>query len=119
MTTEIKTKRIYEPADEADGCRVLVDRLWPRGVAKQAAAVDVWAKDVTPTSELRRAYHGGVIDGPQFAERYRTELATNPAWPDFVERMRCEPVVTMLTAVKEVAQSHVPVLVAELTAALE
>ena len=110
MTTQIRTKRIYDPPEAADGYRVLSDRLWPRGMAKAVAAVDLWAKDVTPSDQLRRAYHGGELTWDEFAGRYETELADNPAWPGFVAEVSGASVVTLLTAAKDVAHSHIPVL---------
>ncbi|MGW4974452.1 DUF488 domain-containing protein, partial [Streptomyces albidoflavus] len=71
-----RVRRVYEPAEPSDGTRVLVDRLWPRGVSKERAAVDVWLKEITPSTELRDWYHQNPeerYDG--FTERYRTELA--------------------------------------------
>ncbi|MRG61381.1 DUF488 family protein [Agromyces sp. CFH 90414] len=70
-------KRVYDPAAATDGYRVLVDRLWPRGLSKERAAVDEWAKDVAPSPELRTEWHHaadreGTFDG--FAARYRAEL---------------------------------------------
>ncbi|MGW7475177.1 DUF488 domain-containing protein [Streptomyces cyaneofuscatus] len=98
------------------GTRVLVDRLWPRGVSKERAAIDVWLKDITPSDELRSWYHqdrsGARHD--TFVDRYRTEL-DDPAHTEAVDRLagivRAGGPVTLITAVKDVADSHVPVLV--------
>ena len=105
-------KRIYDPTEAGDGFRVLADRLWPRGVSKEKAAVDMWAKDVTPSTELRRAYHAGEMDWAQFAGQYRAELAGNPGLDEFIERVRAKSVVTLLTAAHDVEHSHLPVLAA-------
>lgn len=67
-------KRVYEPARETDGYRVLVDRLWPRGVSKARAALDEWAKDVAPSPELRSEWHHHRERFDEFAARYRAEL---------------------------------------------
>jgi len=67
-------KGIREEPSAEDGARVLVDRLWPRGVSKERAALDEWAKGATPTTELRRAFHSGDLPWPQFVEAYRAEL---------------------------------------------
>ena len=70
----ISIKRIYEPADPADGCRVLVDRLWPRGVKKDEALIDAWLKDIAPSHELRKWFDHDAAKWPEFADRYRAEL---------------------------------------------
>lgn len=75
---EIRTKRIYEDPGAADGIRVLVDRLWPRGVSKDAAAVDYWARSVAPSTELRVWYGHDPARWVEFRERYFAELAANP-----------------------------------------
>ncbi|WP_436736197.1 DUF488 domain-containing protein [Streptomyces sp. BBFR102] len=115
MTHEApRVRRVYEPAGPSDGTRVLVDRLWPRGVSKERAAVDVWLKDVTPSTELRDWYHqdpDNRYDG--FTERYRTELgdpAHTAAVGELLDLMD-QGTVTLVTAVKEIDRSQVPVLV--------
>ena len=67
-------KRIYEPAEPTDGYRLLVDRLWPRGVSRQSAALDAWMKEVGPSSELRRWFGHDAARWPEFKRRYRAEL---------------------------------------------
>jgi len=74
----IQLKRIYEPAAVSDGFRVLVDRLWPRGLAKADAHIDLWARDVAPSTELRQWFHHEAANWDEFAARYRAELAANP-----------------------------------------
>lgn len=83
MTVAIKTvaiKRVYEPASRADGTRILVDRLWPRGVAKSVARVDEWLRDLAPSDELRRWFHSRLAsrqdsDWQAFRKKYLKELA--------------------------------------------
>jgi uncharacterized protein YeaO (DUF488 family) len=70
-------KRAYEPASPDDGCRVLVERLWPRGVSKARAAIDVWMKDVAPSAELRKWYGHEPSRWEEFRERYWDELRSN------------------------------------------
>jgi uncharacterized protein YeaO (DUF488 family) len=77
--TRLTVKRVYAPADDADGLRVLVDRLWPRGLTKQKAAVDLWLKDIAPSDDLRRRFHGHQDKWKQFVAAYRRELAREPA----------------------------------------
>lgn len=107
-----RVRRVYDPPEAADGVRVLVDRLWPRGVAKERAAVDEWCKDVTPSTELRTWYHSHPDRYDDFAARYLAELA-GPVPGPAVLRLRelaRDSRVTLLTAVKEPERSHVPVL---------
>ena len=75
MTVAIK--RVYEPASKADGVRILVDRLWPRGLTKADAAIDEWLKDLAPSDELRRWYHARPDHGEAFRQKYLKEL-THP-----------------------------------------
>ncbi len=77
MNTEgvsIQIKRVYDPADTTDGFRVLVDRLWPRGVSKERAKLDAWAKDLAPSDALRRQFHHAPDRWEEFRVRYRAEL---------------------------------------------
>lgn len=80
----ISLKRAYEPAARDDGFRVLVERLWPRGISKQAAGIDLWLKDVGPSSKLRTWYSHDVAKWPEFQRRYLAELRENEA----VEQLR-------------------------------
>ncbi len=73
----LKIKRVYEPAEKADGLRILVDRLWPRGIKK--GAFDLWMKDVAPSDELRDWFHHEEPKWGEFRTRYRRELAANTA----------------------------------------
>ncbi|GAA0452858.1 DUF488 domain-containing protein [Streptomyces stramineus] len=110
-----RVRRVYDAADPADGVRVLVDRLWPRGLSKERAAVDEWLKDVTPSGELRSRYHR-TGDHEEFAERYRAELA-GPGPAAAARHLRDlarTSTVTLVTSVKDVEHSHVPVLVEHL-----
>ncbi|GHE40427.1 DUF488 family protein [Streptomyces vinaceus] len=108
----IRVRRVYDPPEPgADGVRVLVDRLWPRGLAKAAAAVDEWPKAVTPSGELRTWFHAGGSQ-EEFRQRYEAELA-EPAAAAELDRLRglagAGP-LTLLTAVKDPASSHAAVL---------
>lgn len=77
---KIQLKRVYEAAAAADGERILVDRLWPRGLTKDAAAFDHWLREVGPSNELRRWFGHDPAKWPQFRSRYRSELQHNPAF---------------------------------------
>uniref|UniRef100_A0AAU3GW71 DUF488 family protein n=1 Tax=Streptomyces sp. NBC_01401 TaxID=2903854 RepID=A0AAU3GW71_9ACTN len=121
--SNIRVRRVYDPPEEDDGTRVLVDRLWPRGISKEHAAVDLWAKDVTPSKELRTWYHEDRDHRyDDFVDRYRTELG-DPAHTEAVQELlallRRGGAVTFVTAVKDVPDSHVPVLVEHLEHALD
>ena len=74
MAEPLKLKRAYEPASKDDGLRVLVERLWPRGVSKQKAKIDLWLKDLAPSTELRQWYGHDPARWSQFHKRYRAEL---------------------------------------------
>ncbi len=75
MKGSVRIKRAYEPADSGDGYRVLVDRLWPRGLSKDKAHLDMWMKDVAPSTELRRWFGHDPARWDEFVRRYRAELA--------------------------------------------
>ncbi|MEV7954576.1 DUF488 domain-containing protein [Streptomyces sp. NPDC058316] len=114
--TDVRVRRVYDPQEDGDGTRVLIDRLWPRGVAKDRAGIDRWLKDVTPSNELRAWYHEDRtgIRFDEFVDRYRAELADpvhTAAVDELVELVHEGGPVTLVTAVKDVPHSHVPVLV--------
>ncbi|MGA5207495.1 DUF488 domain-containing protein [Streptomyces variegatus] len=108
----VRVRRVYDPAEPEDGVRVLVDRLWPRGLAKDAARVDRWPKAVTPSAELRRWYHAGEGSYEEFTDRYEAELAADeaPEALDGVRELVREGEVTLLTASKTPDRSHAAVL---------
>jgi len=103
----IQLKRIYEPAASSDGFRVLVDRLWPRGVSKERAHLDLWAKNISPSTALREAYHSGGYTFAEMQKIYRAELAKNPAVDDFVKTIAKKKTVTLLTATKDIGHAYV------------
>jgi uncharacterized protein YeaO (DUF488 family) len=75
----LRVRRVYEPAASDDGVRVLVDRLWPRGIQKQRAGIEHWLKDLAPSHELRRQFHGQAQHWDEFVAAYALELAAPPA----------------------------------------
>ncbi|MFJ6349669.1 DUF488 domain-containing protein [Streptomyces sp. NPDC092046] len=110
----VRVRRIYEPPEPDDGLRVLVDRLWPRGLAKADACIDEWPKALTPSTELRRWYHGPDGAYEEFRRRYERELAEPPA-AEALAALRArvaEGPVTLLTAAKDPTVSHTAVLTA-------
>ncbi|WP_211344945.1 DUF488 domain-containing protein [Rarobacter incanus] len=105
----LRIKRVYEAAVPADGFRVLVDRLWPRGVTKARAAVDLWAKSVAPSTELRRWWGHDPATFPEFARRYRAELDGDDLTA-IRAAMRDHDQVTLLYAAHDPAVNHAVVL---------
>ncbi|RFU42035.1 DUF488 family protein [Actinomadura logoneensis] len=105
-------RRAYDAPESADGARVLVDRLWPRGLSKDDAELTEWDKEIAPSDELRRWYGHDPAKKDEFVRRYRAEL-DEPERAERVRRLRelaeKQP-VTLLTATKEIEASHLPVL---------
>ena len=105
MTAKIHIKRIYEAAAADDGFRVLVDRLWPRGISKERAALDDWWKDIAPSPELRTWFGHKEERFAEFAEKYRTELSTGTAAPTHMvtvnEHLAAGENVTLLYGAKD------------------
>ena len=96
----IQIKRAYEAAGKKDGQRFLVDRLWPRGIKKEALAIEAWLKDVAPSNELRTWYHHDLERWDESRKRYFTELKENPdAWSPLVEAAR-RGTITLLYSAK-------------------
>ena len=105
-------KGVREEPSPDDGQRVLVDRLWPRGVSRERAALDEWAKNATPSTALRRAFHSGDLDWERFVPAYRAELE-EPAAREAVEGLRAEALsgrVTLLIAGHDRDHTHARVL---------
>ncbi|MET9691306.1 DUF488 family protein [Streptomyces sp. NPDC006514] len=108
----IRLRRVYDPPEPAaDGVRVLVDRLWPRGLAKAVAGVDEWPKAVTPSTELRKWFHDGG-SAEEFRQRYEAELAEPGAVAELgrLRGLAAAGPITLLTSVKDPASSHAAVL---------
>ncbi|NLV55470.1 MAG: DUF488 family protein [Acidimicrobiales bacterium] len=109
---DVRVRRIYEPPEPDDGARVLVDRLWPRGVSKDRAALDEWCKDVAPSPELRRWYDHDPDRFDEFRRRYEDELTD----PERAERLRHlrdlagDGPLTLLTATRAADISEAAVL---------
>lgn len=108
----VRVRRIYDEVSADDGVRVLVDRVWPRGIRKEAASIQEWAKDVAPSTELRKWYGHVPERFAQFEARYRDELAT-PAGRTALDHLRTlaeRDVLTLVTATKDVDHSQAAVL---------
>ena len=108
----VRVRRVYEPPEPSDGQRVLVDRLWPRGLPKAAAQLDAWLRDVAPSSALRTWYGHDPERWPEFEQRYRAELEEPPRRElddDLVRRARSGP-LTLLCAARDPERSNAAVL---------
>jgi uncharacterized protein YeaO (DUF488 family) len=108
----IKLKRIYEKPDRSDGKRILVDRLWPRGVSKENAHIDGWLKEIAPSDTLRRWYGHKVERWPEFRQKYRAELR-KPGPLELLTKLRQEGkrgTITLLHAARDTGHSNVAVL---------
>ena len=97
----IQLKRIYEAADKSDGFRLLVERLWPRGVSKEKAAVDVWMKDIAPSTELRQWFAHDPEKWQEFRRRYREEIQASPALDMLRELILQHAVITFVYAASD------------------
>lgn len=106
----IQCKRVYDPAADEDGYRVLVDRLWPRGMKKSDLACDEWSKNLAPSTELRKAFHSETIDFAAFSESYRQELAAQQDEGRALAARGKKGNVTLLYAAKDPQQNHARVL---------
>ena len=110
--TQVRLRRVYEAPDPSDGQRVLVDRLWPRGLAKNKAALDEWLKAVAPSDELRRWYGHQPDKFPAFRQRYQQELrgTVQSSALDHLRQLARHGTVTLLTATRDVEHSQAAVL---------
>lgn len=109
----LKIKRIYEELSLEDGYRVLVDKLWPRGISKEKAKLDNWAKEITPSTELRKSFNYDADKFKEFSNRYIMELESNKASVDFLELIKDklkEGNVTLIYAAKYPKINHAIVL---------
>ena len=116
---QVDIKRVYEQAADEDGVRILVDRLWPRGVSKERAALSGWLKDVAPSPDLRHWWHHDPDRFEDFARRYRTELDDNPALEDLLGIVREHDRTTLVYAAKDPAVNHALILRDYIRQALE
>lgn len=107
---DIRVKRIYEEPASDDGQRVLVDRLWPRGISKETAALDAWLKEVAPSDELRTWYHANLDRWDEFRTRYLAELEDRPEPLDELRERAAKGTLTLLFAAKQTERNHATVL---------
>ena len=109
-TSHFSLKRIYLPVDDADGTRVLVDRLWPRGMAKREARVDLWLKDVAPSPELRKWFGHDPDLFEEFRKRYKKELQERAPQLSELHDLAKHGHVTLLYAARDETHNHAVVL---------
>lgn len=112
MPADIRIRRVYDQPQAADGARVLVDRIWPRGLRKDAAALDDWAKEVAPSAELRTWYRHDPAKFDEFRRRYLGELLGAPASAALgrLRSLAAAGPLTLLTATRDVEHSQAAVL---------
>lgn len=109
-TAMFKLKRVYEKPERGDGVRILVERLWPRGLSKERAAVDVWLKDVAPSPALRKWFGHDPARWAQFQARYRKELQTAKEAIRFLKQKSKDGPVTLVYAARDQEHNNAVVL---------
>ena len=107
---DLRIKRIYDEPDARDGYRVLVDRLWPRGVSKQRAKLDAWEPKLAPSAALRTWFGHDPARFTEFRQRYRAELARVPSLVESIRRRALDERVTLLYAARDPTHNHAIVL---------
>jgi uncharacterized protein YeaO (DUF488 family) len=106
----VQLKRVYEPPSKDDGMRILVDRLWPRGLTKKKAAIDLWLRDIAPTTELRKWFGHDPTKWKTFQVRYRNELRDNKDVVDVLKGKSQEGNITLLYGAKDEQHNEAQVL---------
>ncbi len=106
---DIQIKRIYEDSEKSDGLRILVDRLWPRGVSKEKAHLDLWLKEIAPSTQLRTAFCHKVENWLEFQDKYYEELSRNPCINELVHLAEKNKLI-LIYAAKDPNLNHVLVL---------
>jgi uncharacterized protein YeaO (DUF488 family) len=106
----VTIKRIYEPSSPGDGYRILVDRLWPRGIKKESANIDRWLQEIAPSNKLRGWFGHEPVKWAAFQKKYRQELNDNPAWTELLDLSKKYKVLTLLYAAKDEIHNHAVLL---------
>lgn len=108
----IKSKRTYDAASDDDGYRILIDRLWPRGLSKEKAHIDLWLKDIAPSTELRKWYDHDVDKWSEFEKRYKAELKSKRELIEQIKELEKEhKTVTLLYSAKDTEHANANVLI--------
>jgi uncharacterized protein YeaO (DUF488 family) len=110
MTLDVRAKRVYDPAERDDGYRVLTDHVWPRGVSRERAALDEWARELAPSDELRRWFDHVPERFGEFRSRYRDELASHAPELDALRARARESRVTIVYAARDEEHNNAVVL---------
>lgn len=108
----IQVRRVYDPPEADDGARVLVDRLWPRGVSKERAHLDLWLKDIAPSTALREWFNHDPAKWSVFGERYQAELSANPVAVAQIMALIKQGPVTLLYGARDTEHNEAVVLAA-------
>lgn len=108
--SRVVLKRVYDPPAKADGFRILVERLWPRGLTKEKARVDLWLKEVSPSPDLRKWYGHDPEKWPEFRRRYLRELKANPGAVEAIREKALQGKVTLVYASRESRKNSASVL---------
>lgn len=116
---KLQLKRIYDPVSAEDGVRILVDRLWPRGISKQAAHIDIWAKQLAPSTALRKWFGHDAKKWPEFQHKYLKELETKSEEIRQLKTEIKEQKTTLLYAAKDKKHHHALVLLEFLKSAYD
>jgi uncharacterized protein YeaO (DUF488 family) len=107
---KIKLKRVYEEPEKLDGTRILVDRLWPRGLTKEKAHIDLWLKEVAPSTELRKWFAHDPAKWPEFKTRYRAELQRNKEQVELLKQAVTRGPTTLLYGARDTEHNEAVVL---------
>jgi uncharacterized protein YeaO (DUF488 family) len=110
MTLDVRTKRVYDPADPGDGHRVLIDHVWPRGVTRERARLDEWARELAPSDELRKWFDHVPERFDEFRSRYRDELAAQAEQLDDLRRRAASGTLTIVYAARDREHNNAVVL---------
>ncbi len=110
MAPTIRTKRAYDAPAKSDGVRILVDRLWPRGISKENACIDHWIKSIAPSDGLRKWYHAHMDAWEEFQRRYVAELDDNPEGVDELRAAMTGKVATFVYSSKEETHNNATAL---------
>lgn len=110
MALDVRTKRIYDPPDGGDGHRILIDRVWPRGVSRERAQLDEWARELAPSNELRKWFGHVPERFDEFRSRYRDELAAESERLDRLRRRAANGALTIVYAARDREHNNAVVL---------
>lgn len=106
----IQTKRVYEETKKNDGFRVLVDRIWPRGMKKEDARIDLWKKEIAPSRALRKWFDHDPKKWDSFQKKYKKELEDNPEWEDFRKANKGRKTITLVYGAKDTEHNQATVI---------